>query len=94
MSIQAQSRENISLWDLKRSVAFLAPSNSSSSLQYIVTFLFIQRTNSQRSNAGQPNSRHSKWGGGETGEKELKMAKGIRGSKQDKGIGDSWCDLV
>lgn len=32
--------------------------------------------------------------GGETGEKELKMAKGIRGSKQDKGIGDSWCDLV
>lgn len=37
-------------------------------------FLFIERTNSQRSNAGQPNSCHLKWW---KREKELKMAKGL-----------------
>lgn len=37
-------------------------------------FLFIERTNSQRSNAGQPNGRHLKWW---KRERELKMAKGL-----------------
>lgn len=37
-------------------------------------FSFIERPNSQRSNAGQPNGRHLKWW---KREKELKMAKGL-----------------
>lgn len=54
MSIQALGGENISLWDLKRSVAFLAL-QSSSFIEYSY-FPFSEWTNSQRSSAGQPNS--------------------------------------
>lgn len=45
-------------------------------------FLFIERTNSQRSNAGQPNSHHLKWW---KREKELKMAKGLEDLNRIKG---------
>lgn len=80
MSIQAPSRENISLWDLKRSVAFLALSSCSSFLQYSY-FPFTERTNSQRSTAGQPNSCHLKW----EKEKEWKMAEGLEDLNRIKG---------
>lgn len=45
-------------------------------------FLFIERTNSQRSNAGQPNSCHLKWW---KRKKELKMAKGLEDLNGIKG---------